>query len=226
MINVKKLKTVLFISLLFIVPMALLALIFYGRIMIINAIDRYDEGNEDYQRNYIMSFAEDDVFTFDYIFGDDIYCYNYSDSQNAKFKIEDSVFGEYYFVEYYKGQINEVPNINFAENHDFTDSTDFINSVFGMELHISEFDMKLRYNDNLLEEQNSMRVVCDLKGESKLVLNFKYRNEIITINDLTVEYIYYLNKDSNEYDSNNVLHILIKFTYNDTDCYLYCSKKS
>lgn len=223
----RKIKIILSILCIILIPL----LAFFVTINLIvfteNMIDRYSEGNKKRQEEYLSSFAKDDVIELDALYGDKIFWYNDAKQQYSEFKIFDSEFGEYYSLEYNDGNLREYPSNEYAEvKHNYKTSYDFHRDMFAIELNISDYEMNIRYSDKLTEKQNSMIVTCVLKGENQLYLNFKYRKEEIVINDVIIEYCYYLNEDSYMYKRNDTLEVAIKFTYNGVDYTLYGIKYS
>lgn len=218
-------RFVTFLSLLciIIVPLIILLLIIHLVIVVGNMNVRYSEGNKNKQEEYIASFTQNDLLELDNLYGD-ICWYMDEKRQYAEFKIFNSDFGAYYNLEYLKGELKEFPS-NIELEHNYKDCEDFYRNVFEIKVDVAEYDMDIEYKNKLTEKQEIILVTCKLKGESQLLLNFKYRNEKIIINDVIIRYNYYLDKDSYKYKFNDTLHLEISFVYNDNEYKLYGNKE-
>ena len=187
-----------------------------------NLVDRCSYGREKIQREFLSGFAENDIIELDYAIGQDLYWYHEEVHQYARFKTFDTEFSDYYYIEYENGKIKEYPNDQFIDvEHKYKNSEDFFRDVFAININIRDYDMDIEYKNKLTNPQKSIRVICELKGENQLTLNFKYKNEIVIINDVVIEYVYNLNDDDKK-----TLHIEIKFNYNGEDYIIYGRKYS
>lgn len=223
----KKITTLFSLLCILLIPLIAIFLIIFVVNIICNLIDRYSEGNKKFQEEYISSFVENDILLLDALYGNNIYWYNDDTKQFAEFQYRDSVFGEYYSIEYSDGKIREYPNNEYVEvEHDYSNSAEFYRDIFEIELNVSEYDMHIEYLNDLTKEQNTIKVTCILNGDNQLVLNYKYKNEKIIINDVVIGYNYCLNEDSYNYPYNSTLHLEIMFTYDGKEYILYGRKFS
>ena len=226
-VSPKKNKLIAFFSLLCIIiaPVIAVLLTINLVIIIVNIVDRYSEGNKNTQTEYLASFAPNGLLELDRVSGD-ICWYMDEERQYAEFILFDSDFGSYYNLEYLKGKIREHPNNEYVEiEHGYNDCVDFYRDIFEIKLDVSEYEMDIKYQNKLTEKQKVILVTCKLEGDSQLLLNFKYRDEKIFINDVTIRYNYYLDEDSFQYDSNDIINIEISFIYNENEYILYGSKR-
>lgn len=174
-----------------------------------NYRDRCAVANEEFQREFLSKYMEDDVIKLEQFLSFDIYYITYKRSNYCRLRMENETIGEKYLVEYDDGKIKETPNIGYASLFsNINDYEEFADEIFTAELDFTDCEMEFIFENDLSEEQEEMLVRCKLKGEKQLTLNFKYCDKVIIINDVIVEYGYIFNEVHQQ------LYMRLKMVYN------------
>lgn len=193
----KKIRTLISILLIMVIPILLFVVLFYGIKVIDGICDRYPESKKKYQEEIILKLCDENniLQINNKIYGDIFFIENDVTKDYQTFRILETPFSERFEIKYSSGTVTETYGYNedvktYSSN--YKDIEEYIKSLYSVEINLSNIEVDIDFKESILKKQEKIIVKCKL-NENSFKINIE--NEEIIFNDAELIYEYSLTDD-------------------------------